>query len=219
MPTEPQIAANRRNAQLSTGPKTDEGKQAVSQNNFRHGLAGTFQFLRWEQPAAFDHLVAALNTEHNPQTPTEHILVERMAQHEWLRRRAHSLQSICFSESGFVQEEKQFALYLRYQTTHERAFHKCLSELLKLRAERRKAQKHDTIGFEPQKSATAPAAGFEPQKKPKRASEVLFGDVKPAWEFHPATEPRGASHRNRNVSPAVPNQGSSTHTPPSPPLR
>ncbi|MGI8959899.1 MAG: hypothetical protein ACR2IV_09095, partial [Bryobacteraceae bacterium] len=38
------------------------------------------------------------------------------------------------------------ALYLRYQTTNERAFHKCLNDLLKLRAETRKQE----IGFESQ---------------------------------------------------------------------
>jgi hypothetical protein len=42
----------------------------------------------------------------------------------------HLLQRI-----RLLKEERQFARYLRYQTTHQRAFHKCLSELLKLRAE------------------------------------------------------------------------------------
>jgi hypothetical protein len=39
-----------------------------------------------------------------------------------------------------------FSLYLRYQTTHTRAFHKCLNDLVKLRAERRKTEN----GFEAQ---------------------------------------------------------------------
>ena len=46
---------------------------------------------------------------------------------------------------------EHFALYLRYQTTHERAFYKALTELQKLRAERKKEQ----IGFESQKRALA----------------------------------------------------------------
>jgi hypothetical protein len=37
-------------------------------------------------------------------------------------------------------DQKQLALYLRYQTTNERAFHKCLNDLLKLRAERHKQE-------------------------------------------------------------------------------
>jgi hypothetical protein len=39
MASEKQIAANRRNAQKSTGPKTESGKRRASLNAFRHGLA------------------------------------------------------------------------------------------------------------------------------------------------------------------------------------
>jgi hypothetical protein len=38
MSTQAQIKANRQNAQKSTGPKTDEGKAAASQNAVKHGL-------------------------------------------------------------------------------------------------------------------------------------------------------------------------------------
>jgi hypothetical protein len=38
--TEKQIAANRANAKLSTGPKTTAGKRRSSGNAFRHGLSG-----------------------------------------------------------------------------------------------------------------------------------------------------------------------------------
>ncbi len=64
-----------------------------------------------------------------------------MAQHYWLAQRALNLQQLCFDESGV--DEKQLALYLRYQTTHDRGFHKCLNDLLKLRAQKRREQ----IGF------------------------------------------------------------------------
>jgi hypothetical protein len=54
------------------------------------------------------------------------------------------LQAHCFDiTSGHIVEQKLFTLYLRYQTTHERAFSKCLNDLLKLRSEKRKAE----IGF------------------------------------------------------------------------
>jgi hypothetical protein len=38
--SERQIAANRRNAQKSTGPRSVAGKQRASRNAYRHGLAG-----------------------------------------------------------------------------------------------------------------------------------------------------------------------------------
>jgi hypothetical protein len=39
MATERQIAANRRNARKSTGPRTRSGKKRASRNSYRHGLS------------------------------------------------------------------------------------------------------------------------------------------------------------------------------------
>jgi hypothetical protein len=147
--TQAQIAANRANSQLSTGPRTEEGKAASSRNHTSHGLTyngGMFVLLPWENAKEYDQLVVDLKSEHRPMSRTEMILVERMAQHHWLRNRAGLLQGNCFADDGSI-DEKRLALYLRYQTTHERAFHSCLNDLLKLRAEKRKAD----IGFESQK--------------------------------------------------------------------
>ena len=149
MSTEAQIAANRANAELSSGPKTEEGKAASSRNHTSHGLSyanGIFFILACESVEAYSLLLANLHHEHRPDTETERMLVDRMAQHHWLRCRAEGLESGCFREDGTVNE-KGLALYIRYRTSHERAFHKCLNELLKLRAEKRKTE----IGFESQK--------------------------------------------------------------------
>jgi hypothetical protein len=43
MATKKQIAANRANAKLSTGPKTAAGRFKSSRNAFRHGLTAQFQ--------------------------------------------------------------------------------------------------------------------------------------------------------------------------------
>ena len=64
-----------------------------------------------------------------------------------LAQRAQTLQAGCFDpQTGQIANEKSFSLYLRYETTHTRAFHKSLNDLLKLRAETRKQQN----GFEAQ---------------------------------------------------------------------
>jgi len=146
-----QLAANRANAQHSTGPTTETGRAASSQNHTIHGLArhnGTFKLLASEDPHGFEALKVALAAEHLPTTETESILLNTMAESHWLSNRAQNLQATCFDETtGQIADPKLFSLYLRYETTHTRAFHKSLNDLLKLRAERRKTG----LGFEAQK--------------------------------------------------------------------
>ncbi len=153
MSTEAQIAANKANAQHSTGPKTPAGKAASSANHIRHGFTGEFRLLSFEDPQDYEILHRDLVHEHKPSTPTEQILVERMAQHQFLLGRALKYQTAVLELSGKPagEKERSLALYLRYQTVQERAFSKCLNDLLKLRAEKRKAE----IGFESQKRLAA----------------------------------------------------------------
>jgi hypothetical protein len=153
MSTQAQILANQANAQKSCGPKTETGKQASSQNRRTHGLSDpgdSFTIESYEDQAEFFQFKLRLYDEQNPQNETECILVRRMLESEWLRRRAILLQTICYAD-GFLQQEKHFALYMRYQSMHERGFYKALNELQKLRNEKRKEQ----IGFESEKRAAA----------------------------------------------------------------
>jgi hypothetical protein len=150
-----QLTANRANAQLSCGPKTEDGRAVSSQNRTTHGLArhnGTFVLLSSEDPNGFEALKAALAEEHSPTTETESILINAMAESHWLANRAQTLQNTCLDpQTGQITDATLFSLYLRYQTTHNRAFHKCLNDLLKLRSEKRKAQN----GFEAQNRKNA----------------------------------------------------------------
>jgi len=152
MTTSSQIAANQSNAKQSTGPKTPEGKAVSCLNRFKHGCTGAFTVLPWESQDEFDMLIGSLRDEHKPSGVTEMILVDKMAQALWLSKRAQMLQHVTFNhEIPVCDDPKQLALYLRYQTTNERAFHKCLNDLLKLRAEKRRQE----IGFESQKPKEA----------------------------------------------------------------
>ena len=169
MTTPSQVEANQTNAQRSTGPRTPEGRSISALNNFRHGLAGTFRILDWESQQEFDELFASLRQEHAPTTPTETVLVESLAQHFWFAQRAMRLQERCL-HTGFQDpgDEKRFLLYLRYQTTHERAFHHSLNQLLKLRAEKRKQQ----IGFESQQRKEADELRKQAAEAPRQAAEI-----------------------------------------------
>jgi hypothetical protein len=149
------LAANRANAQFSTGAKSPETRATCAQNHTIHGLArhenGNFKILTSEDANAFEAFKQSLIEEHAPATPTQSILVANMAQSHWLAQRAQRLQDFCIDpDTGAVVDDKKFSLYVRYETTHTRAFHKCLQDLLKLRAETRKAER----GFEAQRVET-----------------------------------------------------------------
>jgi hypothetical protein len=73
MSTEAQVAANRANAEHSSGPKTEEGKAASSRNHFSHGLCTydtIFFILPFESTEAYSLLRATLLHEHRPETYT-----------------------------------------------------------------------------------------------------------------------------------------------------
>ncbi len=180
MPTDAQIHANQANAQHSTGPKTESGKAASCMNNFRFGFTGVFTVLESEDQDAFDHLFHGLSVEHQVKTMTERVLVLKMAQHHWLSLRAQRLQDLTMTgDLPTKDQERQFGLFLRYQTTNDRAFHRCLNDLLKLRAERRRerldeaalsqrAEDVNKIGFESQKQREAQESRREAAEKRKQ---------------------------------------------------
>ncbi len=179
MATIAQTAANQANAQKSSGPKTEIGKANSCQNNFRHGFTGEFSLLASEDADAYECLLTSLQTDHQPSCATECLLVERMAQHHWLRARALQLQNVTLGMPAEDEDkaDRQLALYLRYQTTNERAFSKCLSDLLKLRAERRK----DKIGFESQqlkKDDLARKQQIENRKQELHKCEIWLAEAK-----------------------------------------
>ncbi len=64
------LEANRLNAQSSTGPRTQEGKQKSSQNAYKHGLTASVEAriaLTGEAKERFDELLAIYKEEFKPQ--------------------------------------------------------------------------------------------------------------------------------------------------------
>jgi hypothetical protein len=143
--SEAQLAANRANAQHSTGPTTPEGREKSSQNRVTHGLAGTFRLLGWEDPEQFKELATSLYDEHKPANDSERRLVDSMTQHFWLMQRALTLQDQLMTQPEL--DHKTFGLYLRYQTTNERAYYRAKREF----ATQRKDQARQQNGFESHK--------------------------------------------------------------------
>jgi hypothetical protein len=150
-----QLAANQANSQLSTGPTSDAGKAISSRNNFRHGLTqsdGELALLECESKDEYLDSLAAFQKEWKPATATENDLVNRLACHQWLRRRALKLQTYYLGQTdGKIGDYEQHALYCRYEARHDRAFNKALSDLIRLRGLRLREQN----GFESQQRKNA----------------------------------------------------------------
>jgi hypothetical protein len=88
-----QLAANRANAQKSTGPTTIAGKAKVSTNAVRTGLTGRAVLLPSDDAAAYQAHLDRHAAEFAPITPREKTLVQFVADAEWRLLRIVPLQA------------------------------------------------------------------------------------------------------------------------------
>lgn len=79
MATQKQIEANRRNAQKSTGPKTEEGKSNSRLNSLQHGLGAIHVPLPHENPMELHDLRQGLIDTYQPANKQEMMLVDNIA--------------------------------------------------------------------------------------------------------------------------------------------
>jgi hypothetical protein len=84
---------NRANAQHSTGPKTEEGKQRSSLNALRHGLTGQIVVMPGEDMAAYHLHLHSFTTEYAPAGHTEATLVQLLAETTWRLHRIAALET------------------------------------------------------------------------------------------------------------------------------
>ena len=151
------LEANRRNAQLSTGPRTAAGKARVAQNRTTHALTGAHTLLPDEDPQAYAALLTALVDEHAPATETEAHQVELLAHTQWKLRRAAQLEVDALVSSSrpaatTAEEEESkggrrgvtltdgVMRAVRYQASIRRSYSLALAELHRLQAERRRCE-------------------------------------------------------------------------------
>jgi len=101
------IEANRRNAKLSTGPKTAAGKKAVSQNAYKHGLTAMTAIVeKYENPDQFRKLFGDLCESYAPVGAIEFELVEEIALCIWRRRRARSAEASAIHETTKTEAKR-----------------------------------------------------------------------------------------------------------------
>jgi hypothetical protein len=164
-----QVTANQINAQSSTGPTTEAGKIKASQNAVRHGLCCGIALTRYELPEEAQTLLDALREDNQPVGTNEEVLVFKMANHLWQGERAAEqvVLEIDRKMKG-IDNHRELALMLRYQTSADRAYHKALAELRKLQQERR-LEENGSVSQKPQAPAPKPP---KPQSKPVPVTSV-----------------------------------------------
>jgi hypothetical protein len=91
-----QIEANRRNARLSTGPVTEDGKKQSRQNALRHGLTAETVIDALEDAEDYAAFEMAVTADYDAQSAVERELVLRLASLLWRLRRATAIESGLF---------------------------------------------------------------------------------------------------------------------------
>jgi hypothetical protein len=91
-----QFEANRRNARLSTGPVTEDGKRKSRQNAVRHGLTAETVIDALEDADDYSAFEMAVTADFDARTAVERELVLRLASLLWRLRRATAIESGLF---------------------------------------------------------------------------------------------------------------------------
>jgi hypothetical protein len=91
-----QIEANRRNARLSTGPVTEDGKRRSRQNALRHGLTAETVIDALEDAEDYAAFEMAVTADYDALLAVERELVLRLASLLWRLRRATTIESGLF---------------------------------------------------------------------------------------------------------------------------
>src|ERR1700689_5033113 len=98
MATQLQIAANRRNALYSTGPRTPRGKSISRINALKHGLRTEHVVLFDEEAEEFERFFRKWMRACKPRGFVAQQLVERIAICAWRLRRVYRIETGLFSK-------------------------------------------------------------------------------------------------------------------------
>ena len=95
--SEAKLAANRANAQLSSGPRTAAGKAVSSMNAVKTGLTGRTVLLPSDDAEAYRNLLTAYENEFKPVGLRECELVQSLADIQWRLQRIPGLEMAIYA--------------------------------------------------------------------------------------------------------------------------
>ena len=93
MTSEKQLAANRRNAQKSTGPTSVAGKATSCMNAIKSGLYAKSLIIKGEKVEELQTLIDEYYAHYAPQTPDQRAFLDNFINSEWQLRRLHRAEA------------------------------------------------------------------------------------------------------------------------------
>src|SRR5215467_3274840 len=145
-----QIEANRRNAQLSTGPRTEHGRRVSRMNALKHGLTAQHVTVFDETEADFRRFHRQLMRILRPKGAVEAQLAERAVICAWRLRRVYRIETGMFSKArklwaptGPTLANDIETVYTRLssETSIERSLRRALLDLERRQAKRGEKKK------------------------------------------------------------------------------
>jgi hypothetical protein len=104
-----QTEANRQNARMSTGPRTEEGKRQSRRNALRHGLTAETVIEVLEDIEDYKAFEAAIIADYDARTAVERELVLRLASLLWRIRRATAIETDLLRIQAEILRDRQIA--------------------------------------------------------------------------------------------------------------
>jgi len=134
--------ANIANAQLSTGPRTDDGKSRSSQNARKHGLCAAQLVIAAEDREEFEALHSELKAEVKPQGAIQQLLFDELVAAAWNLGLIRNLEAELTASIENLLEltdnpdlTAKLDRLARHKTRIERTFHRSLHELKALQTD------------------------------------------------------------------------------------
>jgi hypothetical protein len=189
------LEANRRNAQLSTGPQSLEGKATVAGNAQRHGLTMSSAHrnrLPLDQQSELAAIEESLRIEFPLLSPTSEDLHAQLAWNLFLARRAAEFESAALAEvNANPLDDKAFARLARMTK-------------YRLQLDRQADRQRKTLLIQQLTTALPhiPEANPEPAKAKRKFSEeemALFELDRPPLDLSPEPAPEPAIVTRREV--------------------
>src|SRR5262245_43254207 len=87
------IESNRANSQLSTGPRTEQGRQTSSQNAATHHLTGGSTFIEGENREEYEQHCAKYFRQFKPMAEHEIHFTTEVADSTWRMKRARRMEN------------------------------------------------------------------------------------------------------------------------------